>query len=124
VILHAITLPIELTNGNDGRGSKWFSSAKVRKDIEAILRFSGFARREPFPAGITLTLTRVVGPKGKLWDSDSIGRGNAKELLDALVAVGWFVDDSPKWIVETRYKQVIDRKRGPCVDVEVTTCRP
>jgi len=121
MILYAATLPILLFNGNAGRGSKWFSSAKMRKSIEKQLVYSGFNRRNlnPFPCGVTLTLTRVVGKGGRLWDSDSIGRGNAKELIDALVSLGWFVDDGPRYIVETRYRQVIDRERGPCVDVVV-----
>lgn len=36
-----VTLPIELTNGNDGRGSKWFRSSNVRKRLEATLRTQG-----------------------------------------------------------------------------------
>lgn len=47
-ILRAV-LPIELTNGNDGRGSKWFSSAKTRKQIERNLRVLGH-KRKPFAA--------------------------------------------------------------------------
>ena len=115
-------LPVVLTNGNDGRGGRWFSSANVRKKIEKTLRMGGFDRSnlDKFPPGVTLTLTRVIGKGGRLWDSDSIGRGNAKELIDALVALGWFVDDGPRWIVETRYRQIVDRKKVPCVLVEIT----
>lgn len=119
-ILDYALLPIELTNGNDGRGSKWFSSAKVRRDIEAVLRCSYATRTQPHTPGVTLTITRIVGPKQRLWDSDSIGRGNAKELIDALVACGWFVDDGPRWIAETRYRQKVDRENGPATEITVS----
>lgn len=122
-VLDYALLPIELTNGNDGRGSKWFSSAKVRKQIEAALRATDHTRKQPHKPGVTLTITRILGPGQRLWDSDSIGRGNAKELVDALVACGWFVDDGPKWIVETRYRQQVDRDVGPATAITVSTPR-
>jgi len=113
------TLPIELTNGNDGRGHRWFSSAKVRKDVEQILVRQGL-QRTPFTEPVCVHVTRVLGKGQRLWDTSSIGRGNWKEIEDALVAVGWFYDDSPVWIKETRFFQdASDRQRGPCVDVAV-----
>jgi hypothetical protein len=112
-------LNIELTNGNDGRGNKWYSSAKVRKAMEAILIANGL-RRKPFDVPVKVHVTRILGPGQRLWDSSSIGRGNYKELEDALVAVGWFHDDSPRWITETRFFQDSDRRaEGPAVLIEV-----
>ena len=114
-----ITLPIELTNGNDGRGNRWFSSAKVRKTIEATLRATGHVRK-PFEHPVTVHVTRILGAKQRLWDSSSIGRGNWKEIEDALVAVGWFHDDGPKWITETRFFQDAgQRQNGPAVRVRI-----
>ena len=106
-----VILPIELTNGNDGRGSKWFSSAKVRKQVEAHLRTLEFTRA-PFEAPVEVHVIRILGKNQRLWDSSSIGRGNWKEIEDALVVLGWFQDDSPKWITETRFFQDATR-RGP-----------
>ena len=103
-LVHIAELPIELTNGNDGRGSKWFRSSVVRKKIEKILRAEKLVR-EPFDGPVTVHVTRLLGSGQRLWDSSSIGRGNWKEIEDALVACGWFHDDGPKWIVETRYFQ-------------------
>lgn len=121
MILHSITLPLELTNGNDGRGGRWFKSSKVRDDIEWMLRSFGHVRK-PFDHQVRLRITRVIGKGQRLWDSDSIGRGNAKELIDALVAVGWFVDDGPKYITETLFRQMVPVQRGlPSVAVEVLT---
>jgi hypothetical protein len=108
LLLHKI-LPFELTNGNDGRGSKWFSSAKLRKNFEKNLRLLGYERK-PFAMPVLVTVTRILGQGQRLWDSSSIGRGNYKELEDALVAIGWFHDDSPKWITETRFYQDASRR--------------
>jgi hypothetical protein len=117
--LFAEILPIELTNGNDGRGSKWFSSANARKKIEAKLRQLGHVR-EPFSQPVEVRVTRIVGPNQRLWDSSSIGRGNWKEIEDAMVACGWFHDDSPKHIVETRFFQDDEnRDKGPATFVQI-----
>lgn len=117
--LLSMTLPFELTNGNDGRGSKWFSSAKLRKKYEAELRLMELLRR-PFEEPVRVEVTRILGKGQRLWDSSSIGRGNWKEIEDALVAVGWFYDDCPKWIGETRFFQdASQRGNGPAVLVEI-----
>lgn len=113
-----LVLPIELTNGNDGRGSKWFSSAKVRKRIEMEL---AYLRRNPFNDPTVVTITRILGKNQRLWDNDSIGRGNAKELVDALVALGWWHDDNPQWIAQVDYRQdASQRDTGPAVHIRVT----
>ena len=104
------SFPIELTNGNDGRGSKWFRSSEIRKRIESQLRALG-EDREPFEFPVRLKLTRVLGHNQRLWDNDSILRGSAKELIDALVAVGWFHDDGPKFITEVRGAQEVPAER-------------
>ena len=119
ITLFAEVLPIELTNGNDGRGSKWFSSARVRKKIEAQLRQLKLTR-EPFNSPVEVRVTRIVGANQRLWDSSSIGRGNWKEIEDAMVACGWFHDDSPKYIVETRFFQDDEnRDQGPAIFVQI-----
>ena len=114
-----VTLPIELTNGNDGRGSKWFSSSKVRKDMESLLVALGH-RRQPFDVPVEVRVTRIVGRGQRLWDTSSVGRGNWKEIEDAMVACGWFHDDGPKWIRETRFFQDDSRRHeGPAIEVEI-----
>jgi hypothetical protein len=105
--LHLARLPVVLTNGNEGRDKRWYSSAKIRTQIEYMLRLGGHSRPEPFNEPIVLRITRVLARAQKLWDSDSIGRGNAKELVDSLVACNWFRDDSAAYITETRFAQFI-----------------
>lgn len=115
-----LTIPIELTNGNDGRGSKWFKTAKARKEIEVVLRSLGYVPDSPFDHPVKLHLTRVLGSGQRFWDADSILRGNSKELIDAMVAVGFFVDDGPKWITHVSASQdASQRDNGPSVIVSI-----
>ena len=112
-----IYLPMALTNGNDGRGNKWFSSAKVRKEIEVLLRGMGF-ERQPFAVPVKIHITRVLGPRQKLWDADSLLRGNSKELIDAIVAVGFLFDDGPKYVEQvTADQDASDRENGPAIEL-------
>jgi hypothetical protein len=120
MMLHSATLSLELTNGNDGRGSKWFSSAKLRKVIESQLRANGHARSTPFQTPVVIRLTRILGQRQQLWDFSSWGRGNWKEIEDALVEIGWFVDDGPKYITDIRFVQFTPKvRRSPDILVEV-----
>ena len=122
-LLLSVDLPIELTNGNDGRGGKWFSSAKERGKIERDLRILGF-KRKPFDCPVIVRVTRMLGTRQQLWDSSSCGRGNWKEIEDALVVLGWFHDDGPKYITETRFRQIsqtVSKRVRPSVIVDVFT---
>ncbi len=115
-----ITLPIELTNGNDGRGSKWFRSSIVRKKLEATLRTLGLIRT-PFERPVRVSVVRIVGKGQRLWDASSVGRGNWKELEDAMVVCGWFHDDGPKWVKSVSFDQDDSQRHvGPAVRVVVT----
>ena len=115
-----VKLPFELTNGNDGRGSRYFSSAKIRKESEATLRKLRMVRT-PFLFPVKVHVVRVLGKGQRLWDTSSIGRGNWKEIEDALVACGWFSDDSPKFITMTTFDQdECRRSQGPFVEVTIT----
>ena len=112
-------LDIELTNGNDGRGNKWFSSAKVRKKIEQHIR-ENTQPRTPIEGPVVIELTRILGPNQRLWDSDSKLRGNAKELIDAMVACNWLHDDGPEYVIETVcHQDNTQRDKGPSVLVQI-----
>lgn len=117
--LHGSILPIDLTNGNDGRGGRWFRSSVRRKAVERDLFILGHSRK-PFKQKVDIVVTRILGPGQRLWDADSIGRGSAKELIDALVALGWFHDDGPAHIRHCDYRQDATRRDiGPAVKVVV-----
>jgi len=113
-LLHSILLPLVLNNGNTGRSKRWFSSSNSRRNIETLIRATGNVRDRnigPFQFPVTLRITRILGKAQKAWDSDSIGRGNAKELIDSLVSCGWLVDDSPKYVTQTIYEQETPSER-------------
>ena len=131
-----IRLPIELTNSNSGRSGTYHRSHQFRRQVEIQLRAWGLTATDrvlftlaaselsskglPFHFPVEVTVCRVLGPYQKLWDVSSGLRGNWKEIEDALVAVGWFHDDKPKWISDTRFKQIADdRKNGPSIIVEL-----
>lgn len=117
--LLSVELPVNLTNGNDGRGSKWFRSAKVREQMERLLRSLGHVY-SPIDFQVVIKVTRLLGKGQRLWDASSGFRGNWKELEDAMVACGWFYDDSPKWIRNCYFDQVKqDGRVEPGVLVEI-----
>jgi hypothetical protein len=114
-----IILPIKLTNGNTGRGTAWYMSASFRKKVEKKLRGLGLAR-SPFQMPVKVTVTRILGKGERMWDSSSVLRGNWKEIEDALVAIGWFVDDSTEYIHTTDGRQDDTRRdKGPAVELEI-----
>jgi hypothetical protein len=115
-----VTLPIELTNGNDGQGHRWFRTKDVRNAMETSLVALGL-RRQPFAEPVRLTVIRILGKGQRGWDVSSIGRGNWKQLEDAMVACGWFVDDGPKWVKGISfYQDDTQRAVGPAVRIIVT----
>lgn len=118
--LLSVALPFDLNNGNDGRGTRWFSSAKLRKKYEETIRTLGHIRK-PFNRRVRLVVTRVLGKGQRKFDPMSLGRGNWKEIEDALVACGWFHDDSWRWIDQASGFRQDDTRRdkGPYVIVEV-----
>ena len=117
--LFTATLPVDLTNNNDGRKKSWYKSASDRKRFEKLLRKMGLVR-EPFSVPVVVHVTRVLGKRQRLWDQSSGLAGNYKELEDSATACGWWFDDSPKYIREVRFFQDATRRSdGPCVFIEV-----
>lgn len=112
-------LPFTLDNGNEGRTKHFGASAARRKKYERQLRELGQVRI-PFQRQVDVVVTRILGPRQQLMDSTSLGRGNWKEIEDALVACGWFVDDGPQQIRCTLFLQDDSRRDiGPAVRIEI-----
>ena len=116
-LLHCQLVGVELTNRNNGQGRSWHGTARTRTTMGQLM--SQF-QRVPFRKRVDVVLTRIIGPGQREWDPDSIGRGNEKQIVDALVCNGWFVDDSSKWIRYFDYRQDdTQRHNGPDVLIEV-----
>jgi len=120
--LFTLNLKTRLTNRNDGQGRHWGASHKARKEMDKIVSQSmvtsydegGVMYYAPFSeslAGTQLTdlvsivITRVLAPKQKLMDVCSLGRGNSKQIIDAIVATGLLKDDSPRYLALTIFQQ-------------------
>lgn len=117
--LVSVIVPIALTNGNEGRNKHFGAAAKRRKEYEQTLRAMGLVR-QPFDFPISLTLTRILGKGQRYYDPDSVLRGSAKELIDALTACGWWHDDSIKHITAVYGLQDDTRRAiGPATEIRV-----
>ena len=110
--LWAAEIPFVLTNGNGGRTKFWFSAQNERKQFETQLRAWGLSRTPP-DRMVRLSVHRILGHGQRLWDPGSWQRGNWKEIQDSLVSVGWFRDDSCRWIHESIDFQQVDAKPRP-----------
>ena len=112
-------LPFTLDNGNEGRTKHFGAAATRRKKYERQLRQLGQVRI-PLTRQVDVVVTRILGPRQQLMDSTSLGRGNWKEIEDALVACGWFADDGPRQLRCTLFLQDDSRRDiGPAVLIEV-----
>ena len=111
--LFTITVDIKLSNQNVGRSRHWSSAAKVKQrwiralsdsaDVNAngivypLMEFHHEVLNDaPISQRVGIVTTRVLGKGERLWDMDSIGRGDIKESIDSLVTHGILKDDSPR----------------------------
>jgi hypothetical protein len=135
ILAGEIEIPMKLKNNNQGQGRHWSGSHKERA-VASQARvwqpstsesrswvslpewLSGLDRKSGQKIGIVVW--RILGKGERLWDSDSVLRGNYKQIQDALTEAGLVEDDSPKYIewVLGRQDDSI-RDNGPKVIVEV-----
>lgn len=116
-----LTLPVSLDNGNDGRTKHFGAAAKRRYEYEHMLHLF-HPKPVPVRTPARIHVTRVLGPRQRLFDADSLLRGNAKELIDAIVAAGFLPDDGPAHVLEVTASQ--DRTRrgeGPATEITIET---
>lgn len=131
---YTIILDRELKNANNGQSKHWSNSHKERKAWTTAVNgcwirdASGCEHHpddwfdcEPDPdQKIGLIVTRFLGKRQRLWDPDSVLRGNAKQCIDALIAAGVAVDDSPafvEWVIGVQDDS--NKEAGPYTTVEV-----
>ena len=118
-LLLSEAFPIKLLNGNNGQTKHWSTANKFRKQYESEILAMG-TYRKPFDVRVRIRITRILGKGERMWDEDSIGRGSAKQFIDAMVACGFFHDDGPKWIAGVEYRQSDgSRANGPCIILDV-----
>lgn len=113
-----LVLPIQLLSKNVRDRLHWRQQRQLKTDYLNIIRAKYRLRATP-QVKQRATVTRVRGPRERDFDEQNIGAGSAVELIDALTAAGYWVDDSPTWL-ETNFKQTAGGKvKGPAVVVEI-----
>jgi len=114
--LLSVTLPIKLTNSNNGRGGSFWKTAKDRKQFEETLRKNGHVY-SPIPFPVYLRVTRLLSGREREWDYSSGFRGSWKELEDSCVACGWFQDDGPEYIRGIVFAQQRDAETAVRIEI-------
>ncbi len=94
-----LDIPIELRSKNEftGNGAGWKRSEAKKEFIRCIAWLVGNLIDTPHEFQ-WVTFTRVLGKGAKRWDDNNMEGGDATQLQDALKKLGFYVDDSPKWI--------------------------
>jgi hypothetical protein len=141
VHIGTIILPMKLKNNNQGQGRHWSGSHKERRVAsEAVanalvdyhptprssmtVRLSDWLTERHIDCDqkIGLVVWRILGSRERLWDADSVLRGNYKQIQDALIEAGLAEDDSPKYIEWVLGRQDKDRRDvGSRVEIEIYT---
>ena len=117
MMLESVTIEMELSNGNNGQQKHWYESHKQRCQIEDFLKFTNRKRNCPYMTPVSLHIIRLYSGRQRAWDADSILRGNSKQLIDAMVAAGWFLDDSSKHITQVVGGQERGDIRGVRIEI-------
>lgn len=114
-----MVLPIKLLSKNSRDRLHYRARHALRIDYQNIVSIK-YPRKRPTPDYRQLvTVTRIMGPKERLFDDMNIPGGSAVELVDSLVHLGWLFDDSPRYLTpefrQERHKTI----RGPATMVEI-----
>ena len=133
-----IHLPMKLKNNNQGQGHHWSGSHRERRAASEAVAKAEYRYTMDGHTTIGCTLLewlsgphtsygklgiivwRVLGPRERLWDADSVLRGNYKQIQDALIEAGLAEDDSPKYIDWVLGRQDKERRdEGSSVEIEL-----
>jgi hypothetical protein len=107
VKLVEIRLCTPLVSLNELKGRHWGQRAKLKAALVSELtvrRVDRLAPRHP-PAELQIVhVERLLNGRAKVMDTGNIAGGSAKELVDSLTTLGFWRDDSPRF-VDVRYHQ-------------------
>ena len=125
-LLFTIKVYHKLKNNNNGQTKHWSQSHSERKkwmkalvsaEVETVngdvFGFHEFATHvlsgEPLAQKVGIEVHRVLGPRERHYDPDSVLRGNAKQLVDSLVESNYLQDDNIKCILWALGTQSVER---------------
>jgi hypothetical protein len=114
VTILEFTTPFKLESLNAFTGMHWRLKNSHKKawlqEIRMAMAKAGIKRPAPLEAGTAkLRIVRVLGPHERLWDEENLSGGSAKQLVDALVTLGFLRDDAPKWLRREYAQDANDR---------------
>ena len=135
-LLFTIKVYHKLKNNNNGQTRHWSSShserkkwmkaletAEVKTAVCDVFGFHEFATHvlsgEPLAQRVGIEVHRVLGPRERQWDPDSVLRGTAKQLIDSLVESNYLHDDSTKHILWALGTQSAERSAESHVLVRI-----
>ena len=125
-LLFTVKVYHKLKNNNNGQTKHWSQSHSERKkwmkaletaEVETVngdvFGFHEFAAHvlsgEPLAQKVGIEVHRVLGPRERHYDPDSVLRGNAKQLVDSLVESNYLQDDNIKCILWALGTQSVER---------------
>jgi len=125
-LLFTVKVYHKLKNNNNGQTKHWSSSHSERKkwmkaldtaEVETangdVFGFHEFATHvlsgKPVAQKVGIEVHRVLGPRERHWDADSVLRGSAKQLVDSLVESNYLTDDNIKHILWALGTQSVER---------------
>ena len=115
---HALTIPLKLPSmnqwSNQFRGwqrVRWIK-ARFEKELPPLVKSKRAKGRK------RVTITRVLGPRERLYDPDNLV-GACKPLLDALRAAGYIEDDTAALIDLHVAQDSSARSAGPKILVSI-----
>lgn len=127
--LFRLSLPLEISNRNDGRGHQWFRTDAEKKAVAEALQIfypngpPAEAREMDSGGTVNLVVRRILGKRQRWFDPDSILRGNAKEIVDAIVDHGFLSGDGYPAVGFVAGVQIKDPEAGPALAVDFFRAR-
>jgi len=124
------TVSKELKNNNNGQTRHFSASHREKKewlialasadvDVNGVEMSVDMLKEEvldnrPIACKVGIVVERFLGKRQRLWDSDSVLRGNCKQAIDSFVTHEILSDDSMKHVSWTLGTQNADDKlNGP-----------
>ena len=129
-----VSIDADLKNQNTGQTRHWSTAHREKKLMthalldgrilypgDGNIKYAVFCKEimlHPFDARVDITVKRILGKAQRLFDPDSILRGNCKQLVDAIVDSGVLIDDSSKHVGRVLGMQdSSQRDRGPAIEI-------
>lgn len=103
-----LRLPVPLVSLNQLKGRHWSARSRGKTEwAEALMvaRARHLAPPTPPEYRQVVEITRLMGRGEREFDFENLAGGNAKSLIDALTRLGFWRDDSPRWLAREYHQR-------------------